>query len=132
MEFGMWNAAEVFLPNTDLALLVLRLALGIIFLAHGPMKLTKTKEMAQGMGLSELQVRSLGIGEVVGSALVLLGIWPRVGAGIFMVVMLGAIYFKSQKWDKNFSGQGGWEFEFMILAAAFAVFLAGAGAYRLF
>lgn len=122
-----------FLPlNVDLALLVLRLALGIVFLAHGPMKLTKTKEMVAGMGLSELQVRSIGIGEVVGSALVLLGIWPRVGAGIFMIVMLGAIYFKSQKWKKNFSGDNGWEFEFMLLAAAFAIVLAGGGTYRLF
>lgn len=118
--------------NTDLALLVLRLALGIVFLAHGPMKLTKTKEMAAGMGLSELQVRTIGISEVVGSVLVLLGVVPQLGALIFVIVMLGAIYFKSQKWGKNFSGQGGWEFEFMILAAAFAVFLAGGGAYSLF
>lgn len=54
------------------------------------------------------------------------------GAVFLVVVMLGAIYFKTQKWSKNFTGEGGWEFEFMLLAAAFAVLLAGSGSYTLF
>lgn len=118
-------------PNIDLALLVVRLALGVIFLAHGPVKLIKTKEMAAGLGLSATQVRGIGLMEVVGSLLVIGGVWEQIGAALLGIVMLGAIYFKTQKWGKDFTGENGWEFEFMLLAGAVAVLLAGGGAYAL-
>lgn len=122
---------DIFAPNLDLALLVLRLALAIVFLAHGPMKFMKTKEMAAGMGLSELSVRAIGALEVLGILSMLTGFWAQAGAALLAFVMIGAIYFKSQKWGKGFSGEGGWEFEFILLAAALAVVLGGAGSYRL-
>lgn len=118
-------------PSIDLALLVVRLALGVIFLAHGPMKFVKTKEMAAGLGLSATQVRGIGLMEVVGSLLVIGGVWEQIGAALLGIVMLGAIYFKTQKWGKDFTGENGWEFEFMLLTGAVAVLLAGGGAYAL-
>ena len=121
-----------FLPDFDLALLALRLALGIVFLAHGPIKFVKTQEMAKGLGIAENSVRAIGTLEVLGSASVILGIWSQVGAALLVIVMLGAIYFKTQKWGKNFTGEGGWEFEFTLMAAALAIFFAGSGAYALF
>lgn len=122
---------DIFPVDINLALLALRLALGIVFLAHGPVKFMKTKEMATGLGLKESSVRAIGTLEVVGSLSVILGVWSQVGAALLMIVMLGAIYFKTQKWGKDFTGEGGWEFEFILLAAAFAVLLAGAGSYTL-
>ncbi len=108
--------------NTDLALLVLRLALGIIFLAHGPAKFTQTKP----------SVRAIGTLETLGALSLLSGLWVQAGAVLLTAVMLRAIYLKSQKWGRNFSGEGGWEFEFMLMAAALAVLLAGSGNYTLF
>lgn len=122
---------EVFATNTDLALLVLRLALGVVFLAHGPIKFVQTQAFAAGLGLTENQVRGIGALETLGAAAVILGAWEQVGAIFLMIVMLGAIYFKTQKWGKAFTGDGGWEFEFMLLAAALVVLLAGGGDYVL-
>jgi len=122
----------IFAPNYDLALLVLRLALGIVFLAHGPIKFVKTKELAKQLGLHEISVRAIGTLEVVGAILILLGLASQIGAALLVIVMMGAIYFKSAKWEKGFTGEGGWELEFILLAAALAIVLSGAGDYRLF
>lgn len=117
--------------NPDLALLVLRLGLGILFLAHGPAKLMKSSEMAQGMGLKPAAVLGIGLLETLGALSVLLGLWTQVGAVFLGIVMLGAIYFKTQKWGKKFTGGSGWELDFIILASALAVLFAGPGAYTL-
>lgn len=122
---------EIFAVNSDLALLVLRLALGIVFLAHGPAKFSKTKGMASGLGLSENQVRGIGLMETAGAASVILGLWEQIGAILLGIVMLGAIYFKTQKWSKNFTGENGWELDFILLAAALTVLVAGGGGYAL-
>lgn len=121
----------VFVPNIDLTLLVLRLALGIVFLAHGPVKLMKTKEMAKGLGLNEHQVRGIGALETAGAVMVMGGVGEQIGAIFLMIVMLGAIYFKTQKWGKDFTGENGWELDFILLAAALTVLVAGGGAYTL-
>lgn len=122
---------EIFAVNSDLALLVLRLALGIVFLAHGPVKFMKTKDMAAGLGMSENQVRGIGALETAGAVMVIGGLWEQIGAILLGIVMLGAIYFKTQKWGKNFTGENGWEFDFILLAAAVTVLVAGGGAYAL-
>ena len=117
--------------NPDLALLTLRLGLGILFLAHGPQKLMKSGAMAQGMGLTPAAVLGIGLLETLGALSVLLGVWTQIGAIFLGIVMLGAIYFKTQKWSKKFTGDSGWELDFIILAAALAVLFAGPGAFTL-
>lgn len=120
-----------FEPNIDLALLALRLSLGIVFLAHGPAKLTENKQLAQAVGTRPEMIMLLGLGETLSAAAVILGIWAQIGAALLATVMLGAIYFKTQKWGKKFAGEGGWEFEFTLLAAALTVLIGGAGSYSL-
>lgn len=118
-------------PNPDLALLVLRLALGILFLAHGPAKLQRSKEMAQGMGMSANAVLGVGLLETLGALSLILGMYTQVGALFLIAVMLGAIYFKTQKWNKSFTGENGWELDFIILAAALTVFLTSPASYSI-
>lgn len=119
-------------PNIGIAFLVLRLALAAVFLAHGPAKLQKSQQMADGIGLSASQVVGIGVLEVLGALSMILGVYLQVGALFLVIVMLGAIYFKTQKWDKSFSGEVGWELEFVLLAAALAVMLAAPSNYSLF
>lgn len=118
-------------PNIDLAFFVIRIALAIIFFAHGPIKFQKSKEMATGMGMSASQISLIGTVETLSAIAVLLGIWTHVGAAAMAVVMLGAIYYKTQKWGKDFTGDGGWEFEFVILVLAMAVLLGAPATYSL-
>ena len=118
-------------PNIDLAFFAIRIALAIIFFAHGPMKLQRAEQVAGGLGMSKPQVMLLGTVETLGALSVLLGIWPQVGAAALAVVMLGAIYYKTQKWGKNFTGDGGWELEFVILTLAMAVLLGAPATYSI-
>jgi putative oxidoreductase len=90
--------------NLDLALLILRVVLAAVMLAHGLPKIT---------GFS-------GIAGFFASA----GI-PA--PPLFALDMFGAIVFVHFK--NGFSGQGGYEFPLTLLAVAVALALAGAGAY---
>lgn len=115
----------------DLALLALRLGLGIVFLAHGPIKLLQTEKMAKTLRLTPAFVVVIGFMETVGALALLLGVWEEAGASLLGLVMLGAIYFKTQKWGKGFTGENGFELDFILLTAALAILLAGGGSYVL-
>ncbi len=118
-------------PIPDLALFILRLAVGIIFIAHGSEKLQRTKKTAQRLGLSTAQAFMLGAAEILAAASFILGILPWLGALIVVIMMLGAIYFKSQKRGKDFTGEGGWEFDFVLLAVALTILFSQPGNFTL-
>ena len=119
-------------PNPELGLFLLRLAIAIVFLAHGPQKLTKTNDVAKGMGMKPGQVMAVGLLETLGAASMILGVYTQIGAIMLAIVMLGAIYMKTQKWGKSFTGENGWELDFMVLVAIIAVFFNTPAAYTLF
>src|SRR2546425_8485086 len=113
----------------DWALLVLRLGLGIIFLVHGRQKLRMWKmqpsaQMPAGL-LSLLKV--LSIAEPLSGLAMICGLLTQIAAAGQAVVMLGAIRLKAGQMKKSFTGDGGWELDFIILAAAIAVLFLGAG-----
>lgn len=117
--------------NTDLAFFVLRLAIGIVFLAHEPQKFKVTAESAKGMGLSAPFVMFIGVLETLGAASMILGVWLQIGAILLTPVMLGAMYMKTQKWGKSFTGENGWELDFIVLTAVIAVFIGAPATYLL-
>jgi len=45
--------------------------------------------------------------------------------------MLGAIRLKAGQMKKRFTGDGGWELDFIILVAALAMIVLGAGRFSL-
>ena len=47
------------------------------------------------------------------------------------VIMVGAINLKARKMHRGFTGDGGWELDFVILAANVALVLLGAGVWSL-
>src|SRR6266581_7978486 len=118
---------------SDWALLALRLGVGIIFLVHGRQKLRMWKmqpsaQMPAGL-LSLLKV--LSIAEPLSGLAMIGGLLTQVAAAGQAVVMLGAIRLKAGQMKKSFTGDGGWELDFIILAAAIAVLLLGAGRFAL-
>ncbi len=113
----------------DWALLALRIGVGASFLVHGFMKrgmwkMTPSAQMPAGM-LNVL--RFLSIVEPLGALAVLAGFLTQFAAIGLGLIMLGAIYFKTQKWGKTFAGDGGWELDLLLLAAVIVLLLGGAG-----
>lgn len=115
---------------TDVGLAILRVGLATVFAVQGYLKLfggrydaTVALFMTVGIPAPELTVRLVGGAEMVGALLVAAGLATRLGAAALAVVMVGAIAWV--RWPRGFVG--GWEFEFMLLAAALASTAAGAG-----
>jgi putative oxidoreductase len=114
---------------SDWALFALRLGVGASFLAHGIQKSAMWKmqpsaQMPAGM-LSIL--RLLSIVEPLGAVAVLVGFLTQPAAAGLAIIMLGAIRLKAVQMHRGFTGDGGWELDFMLLAAAVALFISGAG-----
>lgn len=118
--------------------LPLRLALGVIFIAHGAQKVfgtfhgpgwTKWTSMSQlapfpFMRPTWLWLGAAAIGELLGGALVLLGLFTRVGAFLIMCSMLTAII--GLQWPAFFMPTG-MEFAVACLGGALALLIAGGG-----
>ena len=119
--------------NTDLALLILRVVLGVIMIYHGWPKLTDlsgTIEGMAGIGVPAPAVAAIfaTIAEVGGGLLMLVGAFTDIAGLMFALDMVGAMIFVHAK--NGFSvAKGGMEWPLLLLAAALAIALAGPGRY---
>ncbi len=119
----------------DVALLVLRLALGTVFLFHGLPKrglwsAQSSDQMPAGM-LTRLRI--LSIAEPAGALGLIFGFLTQLAGLGLVVVMLGAITFLTTKVHRKFkeANAPGWEFEFLLLVVALALAILGGGKYAL-
>jgi len=119
----------------DVALLLLRIGLGSVFIVHGThkrglWKVQPSPQMPAGMLRT---LRFLSIAEPAGALGVLLGFLTRFAAIGLALVMLGAIRLLITKVHRKFTGENvaGWEFEYMLLLVAIALALLGGGKYAL-
>lgn len=117
------NALIPLLGYPDLAPLVLRVAVGIIFLVHG---LPKLKNMNSFMGF-------IGICETLGAIALLVGFLTQWAAVGIILIMLGAIYKKIFEWKVPFFTleKMGWEYDFLIIAACKAILFTGPGIWSI-
>lgn len=116
----------------SLGLFILRLAVGIIFIKHGWPKMKNPEGVASSMGWKSWRVAFLGFVECLSGLALILGFQVQIAALLLSIVMLGAIYYKIFKWHAPFSGNGGWEFDLILLASNVAIFLIGGGFWVLF
>ena len=117
--------------SASLGLLVLRIATGAVFINHGYAKLFKfgfagvTDAFTHmGVPLPGIMGPFVGLLEFFGGIALVLGLLTRLfslGLAIDMCVAILLVQLK-----KGFSG---FEFEFMLMAASLALFLAGAGSF---
>jgi putative oxidoreductase len=124
-----------FIPaSADCGLLALRLWLGISMLAlHGWTKLSnfqaKAGDFGDPLGIGSKASLSLAVfGEVVGSLLVILGLFTRFGALAVMITM-GVAFFLVH--GAKFGGPKSGELAFIYLGGFFAIFLAGPGRFSI-
>ena len=114
---------------SDVAFLILRLVIGIIFLYHGWMKLSG---LIAGNDMNAIMT-ILAIAEPLGGIALILGVLTQLAALGLGIIMLGAIYMKQTAFGVGFVGpQGpGWEFDLMILAGCIVLICVGAGKYAI-
>lgn len=116
-----------------LALFVMRLTLGIIFLDHGYHKvfggLHHHVQFVTSLGLPAWSAYLSAFTEFFGGLLVLLGLFTRVAAFaicIDMCVAIAKVHFHN-----GLTGNGGYEFPLALAALAFALIFFGGGAIAL-
>jgi len=128
--------------NRDLALLVLRLALGTIMFAHGAQKVLGwfggpgPQGFLGWMGSMGVPAPLAWIAILVefgGGLAVILGVFARLAALGFSINMLVAMFMVHLKNGFFLGGEGGGgiEFTLMLFAAALAIAIAGPGRFGL-
>lgn len=125
----------------NLAMLVLRLVVGLLFVGHGAQKLfgafggAGLEGTAAGfdrMGLHPPRVHAMAAGcaELGAGLLLALGLLTPLGAALVVAVMTTAVitvHARNGLWNT----EGGFEFNLTLIAAAFAMVGAGPGAWSL-
>ena len=116
------------------AILLLRLCLGAMFIAHALLKwrvftIPGTIAFFQSLGLPGWFAYVTIAAELGGAACLILGIFPRFVALLLVPLMLGTIITVHGKKGWLFSNKdGGWEYPAFWTAALLALFLLGDGA----
>lgn len=119
--------------NPDLALFLVRIAIGLVFVAHGWMKFVNmqgphgTIMFFASLGIVPFFAYLTAIIEFFGGCAILLGVGIRY-AGLFLaIVMAMAIYFA--KFNKPFLG--GIEYELTLLIVSLSFVFSDAGSYSI-
>ncbi|MDJ0939661.1 MAG: DoxX family protein [Woeseiaceae bacterium] len=115
---------------------VLRIALGIIFLAHSAylkvfvFTIPGTVGFFESLGLPAVSAYAVMAAEIIGGTLLILGVRVRETAAVLGIVSLGATWAHfGAGWV--FSNQGGgWEYPLFLAVACGVQFLLGPGAFR--
>jgi putative oxidoreductase len=120
---------------SDVALLLLRLALGSVFLVHGLPKrhLWKAQPSPQMPAGMLRNLRILSIAEPAGALGLIFGFLTQLAALGLCVSMFGALQFLISKLHRKFkeAHAPGWEFEFLLLVIAISLAILGGGKYAL-
>lgn len=123
-------------PSASAGLLLLRLSLGLMYLAHAGLKLfvftlPGTAQFFAGQGLPGVLAYAVFAAEAIGGALLLLGVYPRQVALALVPVLLGAAWVHAPNgWVFTAPG-GGWEYPAFLAAMSVVLWLAGDGAAAL-
>lgn len=125
------------ITNADLAATILRVTMGILFLAHGWLKLAVftpagTAAFFEGLGFPGFLAYVVMAGELAGGIALILGVAVRWVSLALVPVLLGSIYAPHGAAGFFFSNEGGgWEFPAFWAVALVVQALLGNGAFAL-
>ena len=124
----------------DTGLLILRLIIGLLLVAHGSQKLfgwfggyglQGTGGYLAGLGYRPGVLFALlaGVSEVAGGLSLALGLGVPVGAALLIATMINVA--SGHKLDRFWNHEGGWDFPLVLGAIAASLAFTGGGAYVL-
>ncbi len=126
--------SSLFGVHFSAAAILLRLALGSLFMIHGYSKLGAEQrkqgaEWMKGMGLPAGFVLFGGVVEFFGGIALLLGILTQVVAVLFALWMLSTTWLVTSKMKKKY--MGGYELDITLLIASLALAAIGGGTFSI-
>ena len=117
-------------PFTDIALLLLRLMVGVVFITSGYNHLKDPATRSKDIGMSKSITIFLGAAEFAGGLGVIFGVLAQLAAIGLILVMLGAIQKKIFTWHTGFwgkSGTNGWSYDTMLVVMNLVIVTTGGG-----
>lgn len=114
----------------DLALLLLRIMVGIVFMTSGWKHLQDPEGRSKDIGMSKAFTIFLGVAELAGSLGVILGVLAQPAAIGLILIMLGSIQKKVFVWRTGFwgeSGTNGWSYDTMLIVMNLVIVTTGGG-----
>jgi putative oxidoreductase len=122
------------LPYADVAVLLMRLLVGAVFVTSGWSHTRDPVARGQSIGLSPGVTRFLGLAEVAGGLGVAAGVLVQLAALGLILVMLGAIQKKIAVWHTGFWGKhgtDGWHYDLLFVVMCLVIATTGGGRYVL-
>lgn len=119
---------------TDVALLLLRIMIGLVFIVSGWKHIKSAEERSKDIGMSKGFTIFLGAAELAGGLGVMFGVLPQLAAAGLILIMLGAIQKKMFVWHSGFwgsSGTNGWSYDAMLAAMNLVIVTTGGGSLSL-
>lgn len=124
--------------TTSAAILISRVILGVVLIAHGWQKFSEwgisgTADSFAAMGVPAASVAAVvaAVIELVGGILLIAGLFTRIVGALVVLNMIGAGIFASHFTSGILVSDGGWELVGVIAAAALLLVGVGAGAFSL-
>ena len=120
----------------DIAAGLLRVALGVMFIAHALLKvlvftLPGTVGFFESLGLPGVLAYVTVAAELTGGAMLLLGVYTRPVAAALLPILLGATWAHAGNGWVFSAPNGGWEYPLFLALATAVVALQGGGRFGL-
>jgi len=112
---------------SDIVFMGLRATVGVIFIVHGYGKFGNEQFIGWmgSMGISPEFAMIIAAGELVPGILLIIGVVSRISAAILAAIMVGAIFVIKEA--AALTGDGGVEFDLVLLAACLVFMVMGPG-----
>ena len=113
---------------------LLRIALGVMFLAHGLLKvmvftLPGTVQFFEGLGLPGFLAYIVTFAEIIGGVLLIVGFKTRPVAWALTPIVAGSVWAHAGNGWVFSNANGGWEYPLFLTVVAIVVALQGPGAW---
>lgn len=123
-------------PSTDWALLLLRLALGTMWIAHALLKplvftFAGTAQFFESVGIPGALVLPVFAAELAIGAALILGLYARQAALLSLPILLAVVWVHLPNGWVHVAQGGGWEYPLFLLVSSLVLWLAGDGALAL-
>jgi putative oxidoreductase len=123
--------------STDYGAFVLRVALGVMYVAHSLIlkyfvfTLPGTAQFFASLGLPPFLAYAVFWAELIGGVALILGVWPRAVALALVPVLIGALWTHAGNGWVFSAANGGWEYPLFLIVVSAVQALIGDGAYAL-